>query len=97
MSTQQSGPGPTAESADLALGALAVVAAMGGALYVGAWTSARLSGHKLPKASILAVVTAFRDWRDPSLAWHGPVGPAWMYWGVTIVILLALAVLAWGL
>jgi type IV secretory pathway TraG/TraD family ATPase VirD4 len=75
------------------MGAAAVVA---GTLYAGAWASARLSGHKLPKGRILAVVLAFRDWRDPAKAWHGPVGPVWAYWGLTVVFLTVVGFLAWG-
>jgi len=98
MSMQQSNaPTPTAESADLALGALAVAAAVVGALYAGAWASARLVGHRLGKFSLAVLVRLLRDWRDPSLAWRSPVGPVWMYWGLTLLILFVLAVLAWGM
>ena len=97
MSMQQSSsPGPSAESADLALGALAGVAAVGAALYAGAWCSAYLAGHKLPKNHLAALVVAFRDWEDPSRAWHAQVGPWWAYWGLSLVALTLLSLLAFG-
>ena len=97
MSMQQSSsPSSSAESADLALGALVGVGAVAGALYAGAWCSARLGGHKLPRSHLSALVEAFRYWRDPSRAWHAPVGPWPAYWGLTLVALTILFLLAWG-
>src|SRR2546430_11795074 len=39
-----------------------------------------------------AVVTLPRHWRDPSVAWGQPVGPALLYWTVTAALLLLVLV-----
>ena len=61
--------------------ALFLVLAAGGLL------SALLSGHGLPTHHVAGAITAFAHPRDPSLAWKVPVGPAWLYWSVTAVVL----------
>jgi type IV secretory pathway TraG/TraD family ATPase VirD4 len=61
--------------------ALFLVLAGGGLL------SALLSGHGLATHHVAGAITAFAHARDPSLAWKVPVGPAWLYWSVTAVVL----------
>jgi len=85
---------------DLALLAIAGVGGCVGVLYAGGVTAAVLAGHPVPHGHPLAELAAFSHAGNPSLAWHSPVGPAVIYWGVTalVVVLAAVVVrLAWRL
>jgi len=61
-------------------------------LAAGGLLSSLLSGHGLPTHHVEGAITAFEHARDPSLAWKVPVGPAWLYWSVTAVVLGVAAV-----
>jgi type IV secretory pathway TraG/TraD family ATPase VirD4 len=56
-------------------------------LAAGGLLSALLSGHGLATHHVARATTAFKNARDPSLAWKVPVGPAWLYWIVTAILL----------
>jgi type IV secretory pathway TraG/TraD family ATPase VirD4 len=56
-------------------------------LAAGGLLSALLTGHGLPTHHAAGAITTFAHADDPSLAWKTPVGPAWLYWGVTAVVL----------
>ena len=66
--------------------ALFLVLAAGGLL------SALFAGHGLPTHQVAGAITAFEHVSDPSLAWKVPVGPAWLYWSITAVVLGVAAV-----
>jgi len=65
-------------------------------LWSAGWTSAHLSGHPTPPGGAIAALAAFGHIGDPSLAWHGPVGPPILYWVTTAVFLAAPCLLAWA-
>ncbi len=77
---------------------LAVLAGAGlvGVLWLAGVTSAWVSGQRAPHADVFAPLRAFGHPGDPSLAWHAPVGPAALYWGVTAVFVVVFAVAVWG-
>jgi type IV secretion system protein VirD4 len=50
--------------------------------------TSRLSGHPAPPASLTSPIKAFAHAGNPSSAWGHPVGPAWLYWGITFVLLI---------
>jgi type IV secretory pathway TraG/TraD family ATPase VirD4 len=52
----------------------------------GGQLSAVISGHGLPTHHVEGAVTAFAHLRDPSLAWRAAVGPAWLYWSTTTIV-----------
>jgi type IV secretory pathway TraG/TraD family ATPase VirD4 len=71
---------------DLALGLLASVVAVFLLLVSGGLFAAWLSGHGLPTRHVLGAVGAFAHFSRPSLAWRVPVGPVWLYWTTSVVI-----------
>ncbi len=95
MSVQPARPG-SSQATDLALHALAGVVGVVGVLWLAGAASAWLSGHRVPRHEPFAGLTAFAHAGDPSLAWHGPVGPAVLYWSVTAAAVV-LGVIAAGL
>jgi type IV secretory pathway TraG/TraD family ATPase VirD4 len=48
--------------------------------------SAFLSGHGVPTHHAGGAITAFAHAGDPSNAWKVPVGPAWLYWTTTAIL-----------
>jgi type IV secretion system protein VirD4 len=56
-------------------------------LACGGLLSAATSGHGLPTHHIGGAISAFAHARDPSVAWRVLVGPAWLYWSATAVVL----------
>ena len=67
-------------------------------LWVAAWLSCVVSGSPGPQFSLLPPMQALWHFVDPSAAWGQPVGPPWLYWSFTVVVLVAglgLAGLAW--
>ncbi|EWT06818.1 type VI secretion protein [Intrasporangium chromatireducens Q5-1] len=63
-------------------------------LWGAAAASAGLTGTAAPPFTIVAPLAAFGHPANPSLAWGSPVGPAWLYWSLT-VLALALPVAGW--
>ena len=55
-------------------------------LAAGGLFSAFLSGHGFPMHNARGAVTAFAHAGDPSFAWKVPVGPAWLYWTMTSMV-----------
>lgn len=55
-------------------------------LAAGGLFSAFLSGHGFPMHYARGAVTAFAHAGDPSFAWKVPVGPAWLYWTMTAMV-----------
>src|SRR6476620_2569398 len=67
-------------------------------LWVAAWLSCVVSGSPGPQFSLLPPMRALWQFVEPSAAWGQPVGPPWLYWSFTVVVLVAglgLAGLAW--
>jgi type IV secretion system protein VirD4 len=85
-------------SATLSDRALAVAVTTAGAvlgcLWAGAWLSSLLSGHGTPKGGLLTPLMALTSASDPSRSWSRPVGPPALYWGLTVIIAMALGGLA---
>ncbi|HEY8653758.1 MAG TPA: type VI secretion protein, partial [Dermatophilaceae bacterium] len=85
-------------SANLSDRALAVAVTTAGAvlgcLWAGAWLSSLLSGHGTPKGGLLTPIIALTNPIDPSISWGRPMGPAALYWGITVIIAVALVGLA---
>jgi len=48
--------------------------------------AAVISGHGLPTHHLEGAATAFAHFGRPSLAWKTPVGPAWLYWSTTLIV-----------
>ncbi|MHB1474727.1 MAG: type IV secretory system conjugative DNA transfer family protein [Dermatophilaceae bacterium] len=65
-----------------------------GCLWAGAWLSSQVSGHGTPKGGLLTPLMALTSASDPSQSWGRPVGPPVLYWGLTIMITMALGGLA---
>src|SRR5487761_2314587 len=70
--------------------ALVVFALLAG----GGLLSALISGHGLPVHHVEGAVTAFRHVGHPSVAWKAPVGPAWLYWSTTTIVVVGGTVLS---
>jgi type IV secretion system protein VirD4 len=69
-----------------------------GALWVAGIASAHIAGHNTPHGHSLGEVTAFAHFGNPSAAWHEPVGPAGLYWTVsllTVSLLVVVLYCAW--
>ena len=60
----------------------------------GGLLSALISGHGLPTHHVEGAVTTFAHVRDPSLAWKVPMGPAWLYWSTTVIVVFGGTVLS---
>jgi type IV secretory pathway TraG/TraD family ATPase VirD4 len=71
---------------DLALGFLASGVVFFLLLAGGGLLAAWLSGHGLPTRHVLGAVTAFAFFSRPSLAWKVAVGPAWLYWTTSVIV-----------
>ena len=85
---------------DHALVVIAAVIVLTGSLWAAGACSALLSGHPVPHGHLVAPLAAFAHGGDPSVAWHGPVGPAVLYWSVTAVVvalLVGATVVGWRL
>jgi type IV secretion system protein VirD4 len=65
-----------------------VFAATSGFLWAGGAIAAVFSGHAIPRRHVLAGWQAFAHPGDPSDAWQVDVGPAPVYWCVTIGLLI---------
>jgi type IV secretion system protein VirD4 len=71
---------------DLALGLLASAVVLFLLLASGGLSAAWLSGHGLPTRHLLGAVGAFAHFSRPSLAWRVAVGPVWLYWTTSFVV-----------
>jgi type IV secretion system protein VirD4 len=88
---------PAARSGtDLALALLAGTAGLAVVLWAGAAASAWVSGHRVPHAGLLGGFVALDHAGDPSLAWGAPVGPAPVYWALTLLAFAGASVVAYG-
>jgi type IV secretory pathway TraG/TraD family ATPase VirD4 len=65
-----------------------------GCLWAGAWLSSQVSGHGTPKGGLLTPLMALTSATDPSRSWGRPVGPPVLYWGLTVIMAVALGGLA---
>jgi len=81
---------------DMALGVLLGAAGLAAVLWAGAVASAWVSGHKVPHAQVADGFVAFAHAADPSLAWHAPVGPAVLYWALSVLVVAAAGLGAYG-
>jgi type IV secretory pathway TraG/TraD family ATPase VirD4 len=45
-----------------------------------------ISGHGLPTHHLEGAATAFGHFGHPSLAWKVAIGPAWLYWLTTVIV-----------
>ncbi len=81
---------------DLGVGLVVAAMVVGGVLWAAGALSARLSGHRMPRAAPTAGYAALAHLKDPSLAWSAPVGPPWLYWTVTTVVAAVAVVVAVG-
>src|SRR5438445_11972912 len=87
MPANRSGTGSISDTGFAAaiLGAAGLV----GLVWLGAVISAWLCGHRIPEFTIRAVAALPRNWRRPSAAWGQPVGPPWLYWLLTLLLVAA--------
>jgi type IV secretion system protein VirD4 len=65
------------------------VVGLAAALWAGGAVSAFVCGHAVPCGHPLAGLLAFDDLSDPSTAWQAPVGPAIVYWLVSLLVVAA--------
>jgi type IV secretion system protein VirD4 len=77
--------------------AIIASASVVGLLWTAAAVSALLTGHSLPGLSLRSIVNLPMHWRHPSVAWGQPVGPALLYWTVTVALLVLVLVAGFAL
>ena len=82
--------------ADVGLVAFLGAAGVGTLLWAGGAASAIVSGHRVPKGRYLAGFEALGHFGSPSAAWGSPVGPAPLYWALTLAVFAVAAVAAFG-
>lgn len=58
-----------------------------GLLWSAAAASALMSGHAIPRHHPAGAVLAFAHFDNPSHAWQASVGPAFVYWPLTAIVL----------
>jgi type IV secretion system protein VirD4 len=63
-----------------------------GLLWLAGVSAAVVSGHRVPRRAVGALVALTRP-GDPSAAWRAPVGPPGVYWAVTITLLTLVGLL----
>jgi len=85
------------DGTEKAIFGLVGVAGLVGVLWAAGETSARLTGHPAPHGYPMGELAAFSHVGDPSLGWHAPVGPAYVYWAITFAFLAALVALGYGI
>src|SRR5262249_19231073 len=83
------------DSRDYALLAATGLVTLAAILWVAGAASAWITGHRVPSKRLFAGLAAFAHFGDPSRAWHGPVGPAGLYWAVTALVLVVPGLGAW--
>ena len=85
---------PQASSGARGMGPLVFVGALLAGyslLIVGGLVSAFVSGHGWPSNHIPGVVALWTHAKVPSRAWHVAVGPVWLYWSIS-ALLVAVAI-----
>ncbi|MDQ2737888.1 MAG: hypothetical protein M3Y35_04535, partial [Actinomycetota bacterium] len=82
---------PNHATEDLAAYAVIGVALVVGLLWTAGIASAFVCGHRIPRGNPVGAVFALAHFGDPSAAWHAPVGPAWVYWTLTVLLMIAAA------
>src|SRR5665811_1329837 len=81
----------------LLLSVVFACAALSVVFWAGAAITAALSGHPVPEVNLGAGVMALAEHRgDPSAAWGRPVGPAWLYWTSTALVIASLVAVGAG-
>jgi len=68
------------------------LAGLVGLAWLGASVSALVCGHRVPRFGVRPIANLPRHWRDPSVAWATPVGPAFVYWLSSAVVVVAAAI-----
>ena len=91
MSQQHAAP---VDGQNLIIGGILAAGGLFGLLWAAGTIAAWVSGHPVPHGRPTGAVTAFAQPGDPSAAWHAPVGPPVVYWGMLALFVTALAVLA---
>ncbi|MGC8512688.1 MAG: type IV secretory system conjugative DNA transfer family protein [Acidimicrobiales bacterium] len=86
----------TSPGTDIAFGVLVAVAGIAAVLWAGAAASAWVSGHRVPRAHLLAGFVAFAHAGDPSAAWGVPVGPPLLYWVFSSLAVAVAGLVAYG-
>jgi type IV secretory pathway TraG/TraD family ATPase VirD4 len=84
-----SSPSHSDTGLEMALGVLLGASGLGAALWAGVAASAWVSGHRVPHVQLLDGFIAFAHARNPSVAWHAPVGPAVLYWTLSALVVVA--------
>ena len=83
------------DSRDYALLFVAAVIVLAALLWLAGAASAVLADHRVPRHRPFAGLAALGHLADPSLAWHGQVGAAPLYWTVTALVFLVPGVIGW--
>jgi type IV secretion system protein VirD4 len=86
MGQRSSSPG-----SDLLFAGLFGLLGLFGVLWCGGAASAVVCGHPVPHEHAAGAFAAFKHADNPSAAWRAPVGPAGVYWTVTVLLVLAMS------
>jgi type IV secretion system protein VirD4 len=78
-------PSTMNKSDQIFAGAVLGVAGTVALVWSDAASSAWVCGHRVPRFRLAAIAALPHNWRDPSLAWASPVGPAWLYWTLLVL------------
>jgi type IV secretory pathway TraG/TraD family ATPase VirD4 len=78
---------------DFGLAAVAGFAAFTFLLWLGGESAVVVSGHDMIHGRFLAGVIAFAHVGHPASAWGSPVGPVWIYWLCTVLVVTIAGVL----
>jgi type IV secretion system protein VirD4 len=81
---------------DYALFAITAGMALTGILWGAGACSALLAGHPVPHGRLFGGLAALDHLGDPSAGWRNPVGPAALYWALTMVFLALAGALGWA-
>ncbi len=79
---------------DFGLAVVAAFAAFTFLLWLGGESAVVVSGHDMIRGRFLAGVIAVAHIGHPASAWGSPVGPAWIYWLCTVLVVTIGAALA---
>ena len=78
---------PHTSSDNMVAGVVVSAGALWSMLWASAALTSRLSGQPAPPASLSSPIEAFAHAGNPAIAWGQAVGPAPLYWAVTVAIL----------